>query len=72
MQTATPVDLFLNVRGVAKRFGDNVVLAGVDLAVPRGSVVTVLGKSGRARGEPLCCKERDHRRLSQLASLTRA
>ncbi len=51
----TATDLFLDVRGVTKRFGDNVVLSGVDLAVPRGSVVTVLGKSGTGKSVFLKC-----------------
>ncbi|HTJ79966.1 MAG TPA: ATP-binding cassette domain-containing protein [Rariglobus sp.] len=55
MTTETTTDLFLDVRGVAKRFGDNVVLSGVDLAVPRGSVVTVLGKSGTGKSVFLKC-----------------
>lgn len=55
MPTATASDLFLDVRGVAKRFGENVVLSGVDLAVPRGSVVTVLGKSGTGKSVFLKC-----------------
>ncbi|CAM2942086.1 ABC transporter ATP-binding protein [Rariglobus hedericola] len=53
--TATGTDLFLDVRGLHKRFGENVVLAGVDLAVPRGSVVTVLGKSGTGKSVFLKC-----------------
>lgn len=53
MENAT--ELFLEVRGVHKRFDDNVVLAGVDLAVPRGSVITVLGKSGTGKSVFLKC-----------------
>ncbi|HEY9250286.1 MAG TPA: ATP-binding cassette domain-containing protein, partial [Rariglobus sp.] len=49
------IELFLDVRGVHKRFGENVVLAGVDLAVPRGSVITVLGKSGTGKSVFLKC-----------------
>ncbi len=48
-------ELFLAVRGIAKRFGENAVLAGVDLVVPRGSVVTVLGKSGTGKSVFLKC-----------------
>ncbi len=51
----TAIDLFLDVRGLHKRFGDNIVLAGVDLAVPRGSVITVLGKSGTGKSVFLKC-----------------
>lgn len=52
---ATDTELFLDVRGLHKRFGELVVLAGVDLAVPRGSVVTVLGKSGTGKSVFLKC-----------------
>ena len=48
-------DLFLDVRGIHKRFDENVVLAGVDLAVPRGTVITVLGKSGTGKSVFLKC-----------------
>lgn len=48
-------ELFLSVRGLRKRFADNVVLGGVDLGVPRGSVVTVLGKSGTGKSVFLKC-----------------
>lgn len=47
--------LFLDVRGVRKAFGDNVVLADVSLAVPRGMVVCVLGKSGTGKSVFLKC-----------------
>jgi phospholipid/cholesterol/gamma-HCH transport system ATP-binding protein len=53
--SATTADLFLDVRGVTKRFGENTVLSGVDLAVPRGSVITVLGKSGTGKSVFLKC-----------------
>jgi phospholipid/cholesterol/gamma-HCH transport system ATP-binding protein len=53
--TAPATDHFLDVRGVAKSFGDHAVLAGVDLVVPRGSVVTVLGKSGTGKSVFLKC-----------------
>ena len=36
----------LEIRGVTKSFGRNVVLAGIDLVVPSGSVTAVLGPSG--------------------------
>ncbi|MET0262284.1 MAG: ATP-binding cassette domain-containing protein [Rariglobus sp.] len=53
--TSPAADLFLDVRGIHKRFGENVVLSGVDLAVPRGSVITVLGKSGTGKSVFLKC-----------------
>lgn len=55
MSTAASTDLFLDIRGVHKRFGENVVLSGVNLAVPRGSVITVLGKSGTGKSVFLKC-----------------
>lgn len=47
--------LLLQVKGVHKRFGDNVVLSGADLDVPRGSLVTVLGRSGTGKSVFLKC-----------------
>ncbi|SKB04936.1 phospholipid/cholesterol/gamma-HCH transport system ATP-binding protein [Prosthecobacter debontii] len=52
---ASSPDLLLQVEGVTKRFGDNVVLAGADLEVPRGSVVTVMGRSGTGKSVFLKC-----------------
>ena len=54
-EPAQTPELFLDVRGIRKRFGDFDVLAGVDLLVPRGSVVTVLGKSGTGKSVFLKC-----------------
>lgn len=48
-------DLLLQVQGVHKRFGENVVLAGANLDVPRGSVVTVMGRSGAGKSVFLKC-----------------
>ena len=48
-------ELFLDVRGLRKRFGETEVLAGVDLTVPRGSIVTVLGKCGTGKSVFLKC-----------------
>lgn len=47
--------LLLQVKGVHKRFGNNVVLSGADLDVPRGSLVTVLGRSGTGKSVFLKC-----------------
>ncbi len=38
--------LSLNIRGLRKSFGDNVVLRGIDLDIPAGQFVAVVGKSG--------------------------
>jgi phospholipid/cholesterol/gamma-HCH transport system ATP-binding protein len=48
-------DFLLRAEGVHKRFGDLVVLAGADLGVPRGSIVTVLGRSGTGKSVFLKC-----------------
>lgn len=45
----------LEVRGLHKRFGDRIVLDSVDLQVPRGSVVSLLGRSGTGKSVFLKC-----------------
>ncbi|MCH3943621.1 MAG: amino acid ABC transporter ATP-binding protein [Atopobiaceae bacterium] len=45
----------LEVRGLTKRFGDEVVLDGLDLAVRKGEVVVVLGPSGCGKSTLLRC-----------------
>jgi phospholipid/cholesterol/gamma-HCH transport system ATP-binding protein len=41
-----PLDLMIRVRGVTKRFGDQAVLRGLDMDIPRGGTTVVLGRSG--------------------------
>ncbi|MES2594205.1 MAG: ATP-binding cassette domain-containing protein [Verrucomicrobiota bacterium] len=53
--SASSPPMLLEVRGIAKSFGDNAVLKGVDLHVPRGQVVTVLGRSGTGKSVFLKC-----------------
>jgi phospholipid/cholesterol/gamma-HCH transport system ATP-binding protein len=48
-------DLLLKVENLHKRFGDNVVLAGASLDVPRGSLVALLGRSGSGKSVLLKC-----------------
>ena len=45
----------LELHGVHKRFGDLEVLRGIDLAVPKGSVVCVIGPSGSGKSTLLRC-----------------
>ncbi|GAA1573540.1 ABC transporter ATP-binding protein [Dactylosporangium maewongense] len=39
----------LDIRGLVKRFGDKVAVAGVDLAVPRGSFYGLVGQNGAGK-----------------------
>jgi ABC-2 type transport system ATP-binding protein len=39
----------IEIRGLAKSFGDNRVLTGVDLAVPEGTVFALLGSNGAGK-----------------------
>jgi sulfonate transport system ATP-binding protein len=41
-----PGGVAITLRGLAKRFGDQPVLHGIDLHVPSGQFLTVIGKSG--------------------------
>lgn len=50
-----PSPLSLEARGLCKRFGADEVLCGVDLAVPAGSLVCVVGKSGAGKSVFLKC-----------------
>ena len=45
----------LEVNGLRKQFGEHVVLASVSLAVPRGSIVSVFGRSGTGKSVFLKC-----------------
>jgi len=45
----------LQVHGLRKQFGDHVVLASVNLLVARGSIVSVLGRSGTGKSVFLKC-----------------
>lgn len=47
--------LLLHIEGLHKSFGGNVVLDGASLDVPRGSLVTVLGRSGAGKSVLLKC-----------------
>lgn len=47
--------MLLRIEGLNKCFGENVVLDGASLNVPRGSLVTVLGRSGAGKSVLLKC-----------------
>ncbi|MFO1439229.1 MAG: ATP-binding cassette domain-containing protein [Verrucomicrobiaceae bacterium] len=51
-QTSEPL---LRIESLHKRFDENVVLNGASLDVPRGSLVTVLGRSGTGKSVLLKC-----------------
>ena len=48
-------DAFLQIRGLSKRFGDQVILDGIDLDIPLKSHTTVIGKSGTGKSVFLKC-----------------
>lgn len=45
----------VEIRGLKKRFGDNVVLDGVDLDIEKGEVVAIIGPSGTGKSTFLRC-----------------
>ena len=47
--------MMLDVKGVAKRFGDTQVLEGISLQVEKGDVVAILGPSGSGKTTFLRC-----------------
>ncbi|MGK0239737.1 MAG: phospholipid/cholesterol/gamma-HCH transport system ATP-binding protein [Candidatus Pelagisphaera sp.] len=48
-------DAFLQIRGLSKRFGNQVILDGIDLDIPLKSHTTVIGKSGTGKSVFLKC-----------------
>ncbi|WP_418592012.1 ABC transporter ATP-binding protein [Ponticoccus sp. (in: a-proteobacteria)] len=45
----------IELTGLHKRFGDNAVLRGVDLTIPRGSSMVIIGGSGTGKSVLLKC-----------------
>ena len=48
----------IEVNGLKKRFGDNVVLDGVDLKINKGDVIAIIGPSGTGKSTLLRCIDR--------------
>lgn len=46
---------FIEIRGLSKKFGDNVVLDNVDLDIEKGEVVAIIGPSGTGKSTLLRC-----------------
>jgi polar amino acid transport system ATP-binding protein len=49
VEVVAVTDVMVRLRGIHKSFGTNEVLRGVDLDVPAGAVVVVLGPSGSGK-----------------------
>lgn len=49
------METIVELEGVTKSFGDRAVLNGIDLAIPRGRVVGLLGKNGAGKTTLLKC-----------------
>ncbi|MGH7121171.1 MAG: amino acid ABC transporter ATP-binding protein [Acetobacteraceae bacterium] len=45
----------LEIRGLRKRYGHREILRGIDLEVPRGSVMCIIGPSGSGKSTLLSC-----------------
>ena len=48
-------DSIIDIQGLRKRFGENEVLKGIDLAVQPGEVIAIIGKSGSGKSTLLRC-----------------
>ena len=48
----------IEVNGLKKRFGDNIVLDGVDLKINKGDVIAIIGPSGTGKSTLLRCIDR--------------
>ena len=53
--TNAAMDLAVQSTGLRKAFGDLVAVAGIDLAVPRGSFYGFLGPNGAGKSTTIKC-----------------
>ena len=49
------IDSMVRIRGLTKRYGGRAVLRGIDLDVPAGSVMCIIGPSGSGKSTLLSC-----------------
>jgi ABC-2 type transport system ATP-binding protein len=49
IRNSSRADMIVEMRGVSRKFGDRVVLSGVDLTVPRGTILGIIGPSGAGK-----------------------
>ena len=48
----------IEVKNVKKKFGENVVLDGIDLTINKGDVIAIIGPSGTGKSTLLRCIDR--------------
>ena len=48
-------DIVLSIRGMSKSFGRNKVLKHIDMDVPRGSIMGLMGENGAGKSTMMKC-----------------